>query len=57
MGRINVVLSDETEHKLRRALVDMPDYGGKKGDLSEAIEQAISEWIENHEKERRKERS
>jgi len=57
MGRLNVVLSDETEHRLRRALVDNPDFGGKKGDLSEAIEQAIKEWIENHERERRKERT
>ncbi len=46
MGRVNVVLSDETEHKLRRALVDNPNYGGKKGDLSESIEEAIKEWLE-----------
>ncbi len=41
-----MVLSDETEHKLRRALVDNPNYGGKKGDLSESIEEAIKEWLE-----------
>jgi hypothetical protein len=49
MGRINVVLSNETEHKLRKALVDNPDYGGRKGDLSEAIEQAILEWLSHEE--------
>ena len=49
MGRINVVLSDEIEHKLRKALVDDPDFGGRKGDLSEAIELAISEWIAKNE--------
>jgi hypothetical protein len=43
MGRINVVLSDETEHRLRIALVDA--YGGKKGNLSQAIERAIVEWL------------
>jgi hypothetical protein len=43
LGRINVVLSDDTEHKLRVAVVET--YGGKKGDLSEAIEKAILEWI------------
>jgi hypothetical protein len=46
LGRINVVLSDEVEHRLRRALVDNPDFGGREGDLSEAIELAISEWLD-----------
>jgi hypothetical protein len=53
MGRINIVLSDEVEHRLRRALVDNPDFGGRKGDLSEAIEIAITEWL-THEQEARK---
>lgn len=57
MARINVVLSDEIEHKLRKTIVDLPDFGGRKGDLSEAIEQAIKEWIEKHERDKRKERS
>lgn len=48
MGRINVVLSDETEHKLRAAIVEA--YGGKKGDLSEAIEKAILEWLARRKK-------
>jgi len=56
MGRVNVVLSDEVEHKLRKALVDNPDFGGRKGDLSEAIEIAINEWLEKNDqsKERKK---
>jgi len=53
LGRINVVLSDYVEHKLRKALVDNPDFGGRKGDLSEAIELAITEWLA-HEQEGRK---
>ncbi len=45
MGRVNVVLSNDMEHRLRKALVDNPDYGGKKGDLSRAIEEAIDTWL------------
>ena len=52
MGRINVVLTDDTEHRLRKTIVDA--YGGKKGDLSEAIEQAINDWIARYEKKREK---
>lgn len=43
MGRINIVLPDELEHKLRVAIVQA---GGKKGDLSGSIEDAIKEWLE-----------
>ena len=43
MGRINVVLSDDTERKLRYAVLET--YGGKKGDLSEAIEKAMLDWV------------
>lgn len=43
MGRINIVLPDELEHKLRVAIVQA---GGKKGDLSGSIEEAIKEWLE-----------
>jgi hypothetical protein len=56
MGRVNVVLSDETEHKLRRALVDNPDYGGRKGDLSESIEKAILAWLKELDETERKEK-
>jgi Arc/MetJ-type ribon-helix-helix transcriptional regulator len=46
MGRINIVLNDNVERKLRVAIATS---GGKKGDLSESIEQAITEWLEKNE--------
>jgi hypothetical protein len=41
-----IVLSDETERRLRLAVVTI--LGGKKGDLSNAIEVAIKEWLDKH---------
>jgi len=41
-----IVLSDETERRLRLAVVTI--IGGKKGDLSSAIEMAIKEWLAKH---------
>jgi hypothetical protein len=41
-----IVLSDETERRLRLAVVTI--LGGKKGDLSSAIEMAIKEWLSKH---------
>ena len=41
-----IVLSDETERRLRLAVVTV--FGGKKGDLSTAIEVAIKEWLDKH---------
>jgi hypothetical protein len=43
MGRINVELSDELEKKLRFKTVEK--FGGRKGDLSRAIEEAVKTWI------------
>jgi hypothetical protein len=43
MGRINVELSDELEKKLRFKTIEM--FGGKKGDLSRAIEEAVNKWV------------
>jgi len=51
MGRINIVLSDEVERKLRVAIAQ---EGGKKGDLSGSIEQAILEWLQKDDREKRK---
>jgi hypothetical protein len=51
MGRINIVLSDEIEHKLRVAIAQ---EGGKKGDLSGSIEQAILEWLQKDDREAKK---
>jgi hypothetical protein len=43
MGRISVDLPDELEKQLRLKTVER--LGGKKGDLSRAIEEAIKTWI------------
>ena len=43
MGRISVDLPDELEKKLRIKTVER--FGGKKGDLSKAVEEAIRTWI------------
>ena len=43
MGRINVELSDELEKKLRFKTVEK--FGGKKGDLSKAVDEAVKTWI------------
>jgi hypothetical protein len=46
MGRINIVLNDDLERKLRVAIATS---GGKKGDLSGSIEDAIKEWLQRNE--------
>jgi hypothetical protein len=43
MGRISVDLSDELEKKLRFKTIER--FGGKKGDLSKAVEEAIKTWV------------
>jgi hypothetical protein len=43
MGRISVDLPDELEKKLRFKTVEQ--FGGKKGDLSKAVEEAIKTWV------------
>jgi hypothetical protein len=43
MGRINVELPDELEKKLRFKTIEK--FGGKKGDLTKAIEEAVKTWI------------
>ena len=43
MGRINVELSDELDKKLRFKTIER--FGGKKGDLSKAIEEAVRRWV------------
>ena len=47
MGRLYIVLSDETERRLRLAAVVR--LGGKKGDLSGAIEAAVKDWLKKGE--------
>ena len=43
MGRINVDLPDALEKQLR--LKTVQKFGGKKGDLSRAVEDAIKTWL------------
>ena len=43
MGRISVTISDELEKELRFKTVER--FGGKKGDLTRAVEEAIKTWV------------
>ena len=43
MGHIIVDLPDELEKQLRLKTVER--FGGKKGDLSRAVEEAVKTWI------------
>jgi len=43
MGRICVELPDELEKQLRFKTVEK--FGGKKGDLTRAVEEAVKTWI------------
>ena len=43
MGRIGVDLTDELEKQIRIKTVER--LGGKKGDLSRAVEEAVRTWI------------
>ena len=45
LGRMQVVLTDKTEKKLREKA--FAKYGLKKGSISKAIEEAILKWIDN----------
>ena len=43
MGRISVLLSEELEKKLRFKTIER--FGGRKGDLSKAVEEAVKTWV------------
>jgi hypothetical protein len=45
MGKMNVVISDETETKFREAVAY--HKGMKKGNISKALEEAINLWLES----------
>jgi hypothetical protein len=47
MGRITVDLPNELEKQLRLKTVER--FGGKKGDLSKAVEEAVRTWISQKE--------
>ena len=44
MARLQIVLKDETERKLRDAIY-RANGGWKKGDISNAVEEAVEDWI------------
>jgi len=48
LGRINITISDQLEDKFRKAVA--AKYGWKKGALSEAIEEALQDWIKKQQK-------
>jgi hypothetical protein len=43
MGRISVNFSDELEKELRLKTIEI--FGGRKGDLSRAVEEAVRTWV------------
>ena len=47
MGRVSVAISDELEKQLRFKTIER--FGGKKGDLSKAVEEAIEKWVTKQE--------
>ena len=42
MGRISVEIPDKLEKELRFKTIER--FGGKKGDLSRAVEEAVKGW-------------
>ena len=43
VGRISLGIPDELEKKLRLKTIEV--YGGKKGDLTKAVEAAVETWV------------
>jgi hypothetical protein len=43
MGRISVLLSDDLEKALRFTTIER--FGGRKGDLTRAVEEAVRIWV------------
>ena len=43
MGRVCVELPDELEKKLRFKTIEK--FGGRKGDLARAVEEAVKTWV------------
>ncbi|MGO9646362.1 MAG: hypothetical protein ACLPY5_16640 [Candidatus Bathyarchaeia archaeon] len=45
MAKIFIVIDDEVERRLRLGVVLL---GGKRGDLSSTIEEAVEDWLKKH---------
>jgi hypothetical protein len=43
MGRISAEIPDELEKQLRFKTIER--FGGRKGDLSRAVEEAVRTWV------------
>jgi hypothetical protein len=43
MGRIDAEIEDDLEKKVRMKAVEK--FGGKKGSLTNAIEEALKDWV------------
>lgn len=54
MGKMNIVLDDKTEERFRKAVFQ--SKGMKKGNISDALEEAINLWINQEIERRAKER-
>jgi hypothetical protein len=48
MGKMNIVLDDKLEERFRKAVFEAK--GMKKGNISEALEEAVYKWINEQEK-------
>jgi len=48
MGRVDIILSDDLEKRLRETIFQRK--GMKKGNITEAVSEAIILWIERGEK-------
>jgi hypothetical protein len=51
MGRINLILPDDFDEKFRDVVFQK--YGMKKGNITEAITEALKDWMKKNEKEKR----
>jgi hypothetical protein len=50
MGRVDLILDDKMEQRLRLAVVKK--YGGRRGDLKKAMIDALEKWLKEEEKRR-----
>jgi hypothetical protein len=48
MGHIRGLIEDKTEDSFRK--IAMKKFGYKKGSLSQALEEAINQWVDSNKK-------